>query len=131
MIVKHGLAFVKNGKVLAVKKRGLDVLIMPGGKPEEGESFRETLTREISEELNGLVSLNSVEFFGTFRSPRPEKPEELVHTELYLGKILGSIGPASEIEGIHWIDSKTDPKLLSPLIRDKILPALVHEGHVK
>jgi 8-oxo-dGTP diphosphatase len=130
VVFKHGLAFIKDGRLLAVKKKGLDVLLVPGGKPKPGESFRDTLAREINEELNGRVSEKSLEFFGTFKDMRPEK-EELIHIELYLGQIHGSLKPSSEIEKLVWVDSRTDKSKLSPIFRNKILPALVQEGYVK
>ncbi len=131
MIFKHGLVFLNRGRVLLVKKKGLDKLIVPGGKPETGECFRDTLKREIQEELSSDIDSKSLEFFGSFRDTRPEKEGYLVHIDMHFGKIKGNPEPSSEIEGMKWADSGTDPSSFSPIVKNKIMPALISEGYVK
>ncbi|MEU9110779.1 GNAT family N-acetyltransferase [Streptomyces sp. NPDC048483] len=45
---------VRDGRLLSVRTQGNDTFYLPGGKYEPGESAREALSRELSEEL-GLV----------------------------------------------------------------------------
>lgn len=43
-ITKIGLAIMDGDRVLLVKKRGSDFLILPGGKPEKNETDAQTLS---------------------------------------------------------------------------------------
>ncbi|MBN2043197.1 MAG: NUDIX domain-containing protein [Candidatus Aenigmarchaeota archaeon] len=131
MIFKHGLAVIRDGKLLLVKKKGVDLLITPGGKPEKGENNIECIEREIMEELGTKIEMESIELFGTFEDVTAESGNETVRIEMYLGRIKGNPKPSREIEKIFWIDSKTNPSKLSPIVRNRILPALIREGYVK
>jgi len=56
-------AIVRSGRLLVVSKRSADhVFYLPGGAPEPGEPERETLARELREELG-------VTWSGPSRSP--------------------------------------------------------------
>ncbi len=130
MIFKHGLAIIRDGKLLLVKKKGVDLLITPGGKPENGENHVECLEREIKEELGTKVDKDSIELFGTFEDTMAGG-NDTVRIEMYFGNIIGEPEPSSEIEKLFWINGETDPSVLSPIVRNKILPALIKEGHVR
>ena len=45
------------GRVLTVRKRGTNALMLPGGKPEQGESVKDTAAREVAEELGVALDL--------------------------------------------------------------------------
>ena len=131
MIFKHGLAFIKDGKLLLVKKKSINQLLTPGGKPEGTESYEECLAREIKEELDSEIDQDSITYFGTFEDVIADNGNDTVKIEMYIGKIDGSPKPSREIEKIFWVNSKTESSMLSPIIRRKILPALITKGYLK
>ena len=56
----YGFIFNPDGRILLLEDEGQ--FNLPGGKPEDGESFAETLIREAEEEVQ--VTIASIEFLG-------------------------------------------------------------------
>ncbi|WP_457489191.1 NUDIX domain-containing protein, partial [Tardiphaga sp. P5_C10] len=61
-IVKIGLAVTDGARLLLVRKRGGRSYILPGGKPEQGESDFQALAREVEEELGCSIDTYSVQY---------------------------------------------------------------------
>lgn len=124
-IVKIGLAVVDGDAVLLVRKRGSDVYILPGGKPEFGENDLEALGREIKEELNCDLNSNSVFFLGVFSDKAAGMTDVRVTVKLYSGILLGHPEPHSEIEQLLWFrSSDAKSQNLAPSLTNSILPFL-------
>ncbi len=51
-ITTAGLVIVKNRKLLLAFSKNKKAWYLPGGKPDDGETTRHALVREIKEELN-------------------------------------------------------------------------------
>src|SRR5690625_6106045 len=64
------------GRVLTVRKRGTNALMLPGGKPEQGESVKDTAAREVAEELGIALDLNVLRELGTLSGPAANRSEE-------------------------------------------------------
>lgn len=138
-LYKIGLAVIKNDKLLVLepletksfKKRTKGNYIMPGGVPENKESYKECIKREIKEELGVKVNLSSLEFLGNFSDIAAGKENTTIEQDVYLGKLIGKPKPKGEIEKVVWFSKNDDWNLLSPIIRNKILPALIKKGYIK
>lgn len=126
-IIKYGLIIIKDKKFLINRKKGTTLFLMPGGKPEPGESVEDCLIREIQEEHTCALLLESISFFGEFEDIAANEPNTLICIKLYLGTIVGVPHISSEIEEMRWFGRNDDPSILSPIIRNKILPALIEK----
>ena len=123
-ITKIGLAVMDGDRVLLVKKRGSDFLILPGGKPEKNETDAQTLSRELDEELGCRVS-EQLTFLGAFSDEAAGMPGVKVTVRLYAGSIVGTPIPHAEIDSlVWWTPTGQHHSMLAPSLRNSILPFL-------
>lgn len=125
-INKVGLAAELNGRLLVARKRGSDIFILPGGKPEGDERDLETLSREIEEELGCGIARPFLR--GVFTDVAAETIEAMVVVRLYSGDLVGEPKPCSEIEELAWVDIRKPTLRLAPSIENGILPFLRRKG---
>ncbi len=123
-IFKYGLIIEKNKKILLCRKHGHTLFILPGGKPEKDEDAITCLSREITEELGCRLQKESVKFLGTFADVAAHEPNTEVRIGLYSGEIIGTPKPCSEIAELRWFAADDDYALLSPILKNKIMPFL-------
>jgi ADP-ribose pyrophosphatase YjhB (NUDIX family) len=87
-------------RLLVVRKRGRDVYILPGGKPEGDESAEQTLRRELREELGvgatRLEPLMSVRDVAAFE-------EVALSMEVFTAVLDGEPSPSAEIAELAWV----------------------------
>ncbi|WP_432720958.1 NUDIX domain-containing protein [Jeongeupia wiesaeckerbachi] len=118
------LAVVRDGRLLTVRKRGTDRFMLPGGKPDAGETEMATLVREVAEELRCGVMPGML--LGEFSAMAANEPGRQVLARVYRGELDGEIALAAEIEAMHWLKlDGTSSVPLAPLLAEHVLPALV------
>ena len=112
------------------KEKRVTQYLMPGGQLEENSDI-ECLKREIKEELDCEVDVNSLEFIDEYQD-MAATPGRDVMIRLYQGQLIGEPMPSSEIGALHWIgkEDAVNPKV-SPIIRNKIIPDLVAKNIIK
>ncbi|WP_246120746.1 acetyltransferase [Chitinolyticbacter meiyuanensis] len=121
-IVVVALACVRNGRLLVVRKRGTSRFMLPGGKPEPGETSLVALAREIEEELGcGVTGLDPL---GRFAAPAANEAAHRVLADIFTGELVGEIAAAAEIEAVDWLDLQAPELPLAPLLEDAVLPVL-------
>jgi 8-oxo-dGTP diphosphatase len=131
-IVKVGLAVVRDGCLLLVRKRGSDCLILPGGKPERGEDDLTALSREIDEELGCTLNAQRIRYLGTFRDRAAGLADTEVVVKLYAATLVGDPIPQAEIEQLIWFNPRTDAGTeLAPSLTNSIVPYLFQTGCVR
>lgn len=128
---KVGLLAIRDGRILLCrKKHTTSLLIVPGGCYEPGENAMACLTRELAEEL-GPVQTGPVAYLGTYSDVAAGDgtgPVKTVRVELYRGDLIGEPLASSEIKELVWFGEADDPALLSPTLRNRIIPDLVRRG---
>lgn len=121
---------IKDKKLLLVKgHKKYNEFWTPGGKPEEGESDTETLSRELKEELD--VELVDSSFFKEYICDSPYIPNTRTITKTYITKIRGELRPGMEIVSYVWISRKDFENKKYPLIdvtEKYIIPDLIKEN---
>jgi 8-oxo-dGTP diphosphatase len=123
-IYKAGLLHVKDGRILLCrKKRSTSLLILPGGKLEQGETAEECVRRECREEL-GEVEIAHLTHLGNYESPAAGQEDKIVKIELFAGELQGTPVAHAEIKELVWFGPRDDAALLAPSLRNIILPDL-------
>ncbi len=114
------------GAVLTVRKRGSTRFMLPGGKPDVGESAAETAVREVREELSIDLEPTALRSLGVFRAAAANEPGFDVESTVFAHPPVPVSQPAAEIEELRWqlLDGPY-PTDLAPLLAEHILPALV------
>jgi 8-oxo-dGTP diphosphatase len=87
-IVKIGLAVTDADRLLVVRKKGGSRYILPGGKPEPGESDLEALAREIEEELGCHLDSTTIVFLGSFSDAAADMENTTVTVRLYAAQLV-------------------------------------------
>lgn len=87
-------------RLLLVRKRGTPLFMMPGGKPEVGESILDALARELYEELGWHCPLKGMQSLGRFSAPAANEADATVTADVFWCRIDHDcdISPRAEIE---------------------------------
>ena len=125
---KYALCIIRDNRLLVLEESDQELYLMPGGRPEAGESGEQALSREIKEELGVNLATRSLKYLGSFEDVAAGQGDALVHIELYLGDFSGEMKPCSEVERLVWFAKDDDWNRLAPVTRNKILPALLQQG---
>lgn len=112
---------VADRKVLSTLSKGKEVYYLPGGRREDGESYLETVIREVKEEVSVDLDPEHTKLLETFEAQAHGKEEDvLVRATCFTGPYSGVLKPASEKEKIAWLtyDDKNKCSPLDGLIFD-------------
>ena len=125
-IQKVGAAIIKDKKVLVVRKKSHadDEYYMAGGKMEGEETQRETLERELKEELD--VEVTQVEYLGSFEDIAVFEQKPIV-IHAYHVNVKKEPSAQSEIKEYAWIDRDFEAKgfEVSSIMAKKVIPELI------
>ena len=103
IIDKVAWIHMRNKKILSTLSKGKSTYYIPGGKREGNETDQETLVREIKEELNVDIVLNTVEYLGVYEAQSDGALEGVkVKMTCYLSDYKGELEANSEIEHFEW-----------------------------
>ena len=110
------------GRLLLVRKRATNALMLPGGKLAAGESAPDALARELGEEL-GCGMAPDPRPLGRFTAEAANEPGAIVEAELFAVETVGAVAPAAEIDEALSHDPDSAPAFpLAPLAREHVLP---------
>ncbi|WP_436702073.1 NUDIX hydrolase [Nocardioides sp. BYT-33-1] len=118
----------RTGAVLTVRKRGTDRFMLPGGKPEPGETPLQTAVRECHEELGAVLDPAELRLVGSFRAAAANEAGFEVAATVFEHPARVSVVPAAEIAELRWLPAgaRPLPADLAPLLAEHVLPALDH-----
>ena len=136
MIYAINAAIIKRNRILLVEKdygNGKSLVILPGGKVENGEGDLECLAREIREELCGVKVKINPKLYRQFRGKTPSSNME-IGVRVYFAKLIGgdNVRCSEEISAVAWTEyelaiaqqnlSPITREIVNSLRRDKYLP---------
>lgn len=120
-----------DGHLLVVKKNvpGRNTYIIPGGRPETGETELQTLERELQEELG--VTVASATPFGIYEEPSEFEDASLRMT-VFDVQIEGRPIPQSEIVDLLWVDREYRQQGISlgSTLTNHVIPQLMAAGRM-
>lgn len=115
----------EGGRVLTARKRGTVRFMLPGGKPEPGETAAETALREAREELGVDLDAELLRPLGVFLSAAANEPGFALESAVFTHPFVVVAGPAAEIDELRWLDPAAElPGDLAPMLVENVLPAL-------
>ena len=130
MEIHHKIAglIIKDGKILLTRKYDEEQFIIPGGRILPEENARETLTRELKEELG--VELTDMRFWSQNFTVHFKNKDKLIIMDSYLVQVKGEPKASSEINEFKWLDSnyKNEGIKIASIDEDYIFPELKRYG---
>jgi 8-oxo-dGTP diphosphatase len=103
-ILVAAVALVRDRRVLMVTARGRDVLYMPGGKIDPGETAHDAAVREAREEVSIELDAASVaELFTVTVQAHGEPDGRLVEMRVFSGSTLDDPVASAEVDAVHWV----------------------------
>ncbi|MGO1908734.1 MAG: NUDIX hydrolase [Brevibacterium linens] len=126
-------------ELLMVRKAGTTSFMLPGGKPESGESAEETIIREINEELGLTLDRGRLTALGTFAADAANEADHRVIGDVFCYEgvpaelDVDEVTHLAEIAEAGWfpydpMPADTEERQFAPLTRQCVLPALAERG---
>ena len=116
-----------DGRVLTVRKRGTASYMLPGGKPEPGETPVDCALREVDEELGIVLTPADVVPFGEYRTRAANEAGFALEATVF--HCLREVEPRlqAELDDLRWVDPRRaiHDDTEAPLNREHVFPALV------
>lgn len=124
---KAGGVLIKDRKVLAGRNKGKIFFLTPGGGVEKGETPKQTLVRELIEEVQITVREEDLEEFGIFYAPSAGHEESILRMDVFLVKNWEDQEPKadSEVEELVWLTSSVPEDItVGSILEHYIIPQL-------
>jgi 8-oxo-dGTP diphosphatase len=130
IVVSAVCVFDPSGRLLTVRKRGTEMFMHPGGKPEAGESAVQAAARELAEEVGIVIDPQDLELMGVWIADAANEAATDIEATVFRALGTWQAHPSAEIAEIRWLDlaaldnGAALPADLAPLLTDHILPEL-------
>ncbi|WP_282503975.1 GNAT family N-acetyltransferase [Streptomyces rhizoryzae] len=122
---------VRDGRLLSVRTRGNDTFYLPGGKYEPGETAREALSRELSEELGLRIPAGELTEAFVVHDVAHGKNGRRLHMTCFTGGPQEiDPAPGREIAEYAWFDRAESRVRCAPAHR-QVVDRLVAEGRMR
>lgn len=98
------VALVRDRRVLMVTARGRDVVYMPGGKIDAGETAFDAAIREAREEISVELDPSTVtELFTVTVQAHGEPDGRLVEMRVFQASTRDEPVASAEVDAVHWV----------------------------
>ena len=102
-----GLVVVKDRKLLLAFSNNKKAFYLPGGKTDEGETTREALLREISEELDIALDQEKIRYYTHITATAfGEQKSIVMEQDCFLYDLQEQPRPAAEIGELKYFDTR-------------------------
>lgn len=126
-ILVAAIALIRDRRVLMVTARGRDVIYMPGGKIDVGESAAEGAAREAWEEVElQLDPAALTEMFTVVIQAHGEPDGRLVRMQVFSAETDAEPRPSAEVSALHW--ASTDDLFRCPPAGGEVLRLLAERN---
>ncbi|MFJ9849297.1 GNAT family N-acetyltransferase [Streptomyces sp. NPDC101150] len=121
---------LREGRLLSVRTRGNDTFYLPGGKYEPGETAREALSRELSEELGLLVPAAQLSEAFVIHDVAHGKNGRRLHMTCFIGGPQDiAPEPGREIAEYAWFDRQEARERCAPA-HSQVVDRLIAQGRM-
>ncbi|MFE7316740.1 GNAT family N-acetyltransferase [Streptomyces sp. NPDC057555] len=122
---------VRDGRLLSVRTRGNDTFYLPGGKYEPGETAREALSRELSEELGLRIPAEELSEEFVIHDVAHGRNGRRLHMTCFVGGPQDiEPAPGREIAEYAWFDRAQSLERCAPAHR-QVVDRLVARGRMR
>jgi 8-oxo-dGTP pyrophosphatase MutT (NUDIX family) len=105
-LITAGLIVVKDRKLLLAFSNNKQAYYLPGGKTDVGETTKDTLLREIREELNVSLEAAQLQFYTHISAHAfGERWGTIMEQDCYFGHLPSLPQPSAEIAALDWFDT--------------------------
>lgn len=122
-------------ELLMVRKAGTTSFMLPGGKPEAGETVEATVIREIAEELGLQLDRQRLTSLGRFTAAAANEADHRVIGDVFCYEGLPAeldvddTAHLAEIAEVGWfpidpLPADDEHRQFAPLTRNEVIPAL-------
>lgn len=125
-IIRVSAVVLRNlaGEVLTVRKQDTSRFMLPGGKPEQGETPVETAIREAGEEVGLTMDPDRMELLGEFEAPAANEPDHRLVSTVFLHPLDADPAVSGEIAELRWQHPDIERDDLAPMLVQNVFPAL-------
>ncbi len=129
-IYKAAGIIILDNKLLVCRSKGKPSFYAPGGKIYADETPKQSLKRELKEELDIDSSEEDFVPFGTFTAAAMDQPGKTLKMDVFMvDKYAGEPVASSEIEALKWITSVNDDGLMiGSIFEHEVMPKLKEQG---
>lgn len=107
-ILVSAVAIVRERRVLMVTARDRDVLYMPGGKIDAGETPAQAAVREAREEIAVEIDPARVSRLFTVVTQAHGEPDgRLVRMHVFAADTDATPKPSAEVSAVHWVGTES------------------------
>lgn len=115
MIICANAVMIKAGKILLTREGPDKRYYFPGGKVGDGESLRQTLHRELREELGLQVTADQMEPAFNVTGPAYNQPQHVVTLNCFFVPAPTELHVGMEIHDYRWCTLE-DASLIAPVV---------------